>query len=127
VLITTGDSCITSEPFLITPSKLDEIKIPTDTVLCENDTILLAPAYEGITYHLNGAESSTITINQGGVYSIIATDVYGCDKTFNTNVVQQSCSDCIAYIPTAFTLKCDGLNDLFKPKFYCFIPCFQCM
>jgi gliding motility-associated-like protein len=126
VLITTADSCITAEPILITASKLDDIKIPADTMMCTNDTLLLAPAFDGITYNLNGSVSSTVRINQQGSYTIIATDLYGCERTFNTNVVQQSCSDCDAYVPSAFTPNGDGLNDLFKPKFYCFVPQFHC-
>ncbi len=125
VLINTGDSCITSEPFLITPDKLDEIKIAADTSFCADDTILLAPAFDGITYTVNGFTSSSVFVNKESDYTITATDVYGCERIFNTHVIRQNCSDCTAYVPGAFTPNGDGLNDLFKPKFYCVIPKFH--
>ncbi len=125
VEITTPDSCIISEPIMITSSKLENIKIPTDTFFCENDTLLLAQKYNGITYTVNGLTSSSVMINKEGNYTIVATDVYGCQKIFTTNVTQQNCADCEAFIPSAFTPNGDGLNDLFKPKFFCYITQFH--
>jgi gliding motility-associated-like protein len=126
VLITTPGKCITSEPFLVTASRLNQIKIPADTVLCVNDTILLSPALPGITYIINGLTNSEVKINAIGDYTIVATDVYGCQKIFNTNITQQNCADCTIYVPSAFTPNGDGLNDVFKPKLNCLSYEFHC-
>ncbi|MEP7318910.1 MAG: gliding motility-associated C-terminal domain-containing protein [Panacibacter sp.] len=126
VLITTDSACIISEPFLITPSQLNEIHIPADTTLCLNNTLNLAPALDGIIYTVNGSTNSVVAITKEGMYTITATDIYGCEKTFSTKVTEQNCSDCDALIPTAFTPNGDGLNDMFKAKILCSFTYFNC-
>ena len=118
-LISTPGKCIITEPFLVTPGGLNEINIPADTVLCTNSSLVLAPAMDGITYNINGAINADVTINKQGNYSIIATDNYGCQRSFKINVVEKKCSDCEPAIPNAFTPNGDGLNDVFKAKFFC--------
>ena len=126
VLITTTDKCITSEPYLITSSKLGDIQIPADTGICINDTLLLSPAILGITYNVNGLISNEVRINTPGSYTITATDVNGCERMFNTIITQQNCTDCNMYVPAAFTPNGDGLNEVFKPKLNCYASVFHC-
>jgi gliding motility-associated-like protein len=125
VLISTPGKCIITEPFLVTPGGLDKLNIPADTVLCTNSSLVLAPAMDGITYSINGVINTDVTITKQGNYSIIATDNYGCQRTFKINVVEQKCSDCEPSIPNAFTPNSDGLNDIFKAKFFCSISEFD--
>jgi gliding motility-associated-like protein len=124
-LITTGDSCITTEPFLITPSKLDQVHVPADTDICDDNVLLLAPAITGITYTVNGFTDTSVRINAEGSYTITATDIYGCQRNFTSIVIKQNCSDCIAFIPSAFTPNNDGLNDIFRPRLYCALSRFH--
>ena len=119
VLITTPNKCITSEPFLVAGSKLNTIRIPRDTILCLNDTMVLSPALDGISYNVNGETNPVVTITNEGLYNITATDASGCEKNFVTNITKQNCAECDAYIPGAFTPNGDGLNDLFKPTLKC--------
>lgn len=120
VRITTSDKCIITEPFFVAPGNLDKINIPKDSFICNMNTpIVLAPALEGISYTINGENDTSVIITHTGNYNIIATDSYGCQKTFNTVITQQNCTDCDASVPTAFTPNGDGLNDLFKPKLFC--------
>ena len=93
--------------------------MPTDTILCDNNEIVLAPAIDGITYSINGTTADNVTIASQGSYSITATDNFGCVRSFNVNVVQQKCTDCDLFIPSAFTPNSDGLNDIFKAKSHC--------
>ena len=118
VLISTSGKCITTEPFLVSGA-LNKINIPADTVLCDNNDLVLAPAIDGISYSINGVTADDVTITRQGSYSIIATDNFGCQRTFNVNVVERKCTDCDLYIPTAFTPNSDGLNDVFKANSYC--------
>jgi len=126
VLITTTDKCITSEPYLITTSKLGDIKIPVDTGICINDTLLLSPAITGITYDINGLTSDEVRISTPGNYTITASDVNGCERIFNIMITQENCTDCNIYVPAAFTPNGDGLNDVFKPKLNCYASAFHC-
>jgi gliding motility-associated-like protein len=125
VLITTNEKCITSEPLLVTQSKVNKISIPPDTTLCGDDTLLLSPALDGVQYIINGTISRYVAIDQEGSYTITATDGNGCQKVFNTHVVKQNCADCNAYVPGAFTPNGDGLNDVFKAKLACFASSFH--
>ncbi|WP_158638303.1 gliding motility-associated C-terminal domain-containing protein [Panacibacter ginsenosidivorans] len=128
VTINTSYKCIISEPFLITASKLSEIKIPADTIFCtENNSIILSPAFDGITYNINGLISSVVNITKEGSYTIVASDATGCQKTFNANVRKTNCSGCEAHMPTAFTPNGDGMNDLFRPRFNCNVSAFEFM
>jgi len=125
VVITTNNKCVTTEPFLITSTKLNEVRIPQDSFLCDNNTLLLSPSFPGITYSINGLKTDAVIITNAGNYTIIASDEYGCQKIFNTNITQQNCAECIVYIPTAFTPNNDGLNDVFRPKLDCFPASFH--
>ncbi|HET9824997.1 MAG TPA: gliding motility-associated C-terminal domain-containing protein, partial [Chitinophagaceae bacterium] len=124
-VITTPGKCVTTEPFLILANGLRQLHIPADTTLCANGTLLLAQPIDGITYYLSGVASSEIMIRNQGSYSITATDNYGCQRIFATNVVEQKCEDCAPSLPNAFTPNGDGHNDIFRPKLFCNISEFD--
>lgn len=125
-VITTAEKCITTEPFLVTKSRLSDIHIPKDTFLCTHSGMLIAPALDGITYHLNGASLSEVSINQPGHYTIIASDIYGCEKNFDITVAEQNCDECEVLVPTAFTPNGDMINDIFRAKLFCNAAQFNC-
>jgi gliding motility-associated-like protein len=119
VLISSPGKCVITEPFLVAPSGLNKLIIPTDTTLCTGSILILAPAIDGVTYITNGVTRNDVTVNKQGIYNITANDNYGCQRSFTTNVVEHKCSDCEPSIPDAFTPNNDGLNDLFRAKFFC--------
>ena len=111
VRITYPDSCLISETFSVEINELDKLNLPSDTSLCEKDTLLLAPALKGITYQWNGNSDTAVRIFAEGIYDIIATNANGCSRNFTVNVHAQSCS---LFMPNAFTPNGDGKNDLFR-------------
>jgi len=125
-IITTTQKCVATEPFLVTRSRLNDIHIPKDTFLCTHNGMQISPALDGITYDVNGAIVNEVSINQVGYYTIKATDIYGCQKTFNLTVVEQNCGECEVLVPNAFTPNGDMLNDLFKAKLFCSSSQFNC-
>jgi gliding motility-associated-like protein len=111
VRITYPDSCLISETFSVEINELDKLNLPSDTSLCEKDTLLLAPALKGITYQWNGNSDTAVRIFAEGIYDIIATNANGCSRNFTVNVHAQNCS---LFMPNAFTPNGDGKNDLFR-------------
>lgn len=114
VRISNADTCFISEPLAVGLSKLSSLSIPKDTSFCVNDSLILAPSLNGVTYTSNGRSSSFVTITRGGTYNIVATDAKGCTKTFNVAVSAEDCTGIDLFMPNAFTPNGDGKNDLFR-------------
>ncbi|MEO7802700.1 MAG: gliding motility-associated C-terminal domain-containing protein [Ginsengibacter sp.] len=111
VKIETADSCVVSEPFVAGKNSLSRLRIPADTFICTGDSLLLAPAIDGIIYTVDGAVNSSVEILKQGFYNISAIDMNGCSRPFSVSVAEQNCN---IYLPNVFTPNGDGLNDVFR-------------
>lgn len=114
VRISKDGNCKISEPLTFPVSKLLQLKFPTDTSICKNDTLLLGMALPDVNYSWNGQQGKIVTISEPGIYNITATDSLGCQKNFSVNVRFKECAACNVFMPNAFTPNGDGLNDVLK-------------
>ncbi len=77
----------------------------------------------------NGASTASITVQAPGLYWVRMSNV--CETKTDTVLVQPySCEPpqpeaCGLVMPTAFSPNADGLNDDFKPKYYCEITNYE--
>jgi gliding motility-associated-like protein len=84
--------------------------LPTDTIVCANDSVTLYPGkYDSYLWH-DGSSQSSYTTKRPGIYSVTVSNQCGA-TTVNTVV---NPSSCIVYFPSAFTPNGDGKNDVFR-------------
>jgi gliding motility-associated-like protein len=88
--------------------------------LCIGDSVLIGPT-DGITDSIvwsDGFLGTPRYVSEPGEYTISFIGV--CEnRTISIFVEDQSCEDCVAYIPNAFTPNSDGSNDVFFPITQC--------
>lgn len=114
VRISNNVSCTTSEPFLVSADNLGNLRLPSDTTICINDTLHLAPPISGVSYIVNGTSSSEVNIIKDGSYVITASDGLGCSKNFSVSVTAEDCANAAVLMPNSFTPNADGINDYFR-------------
>ena len=105
------DSIVTLDLTMSTNIGFD-IDLGQDTSIC-NGPVLLTPG-TGFNSYLwsNGSSSSSIIVSEEGSYTVIVTNLNGCEGT-DTIEVQSDC-DFAIYVPNVFTPNGDGINDLFR-------------
>ncbi len=114
VRISNNITCTVSEPYTVAANSLATLSLPADTSFCKNDTLVLAPAINGIVYNVNGRSDSVIEITAEGAYYVVASDSKNCTKTFNVIVHKNDCLTNKLFIPNSFTPNGDGKNDVFR-------------
>ncbi len=78
-----------------------------DTIVCSGESLLLSPAGNWDVYVWNdGSNTSTLSISNGGTYSVTVTDVSGCTVA-DTVVVEQPNPDLSGLVATGDTV-CPG-------------------
>ncbi len=107
-------NCSITDTINVTVKLFPQNLFPRDTIVCNDDVVILDG---GIAYSYlwsNGDTTKTIEINKSGNYSVILTHPGNCKKRYDFSVEFEKCS-CILMLPTAFTPNNDGINDVFRP------------
>jgi gliding motility-associated-like protein len=125
VRISDASGCKISEPLLLKGSILSAIQIPSDTSSCNGDTLRLGTPLPGVNYSWNGKKDTIVTINQTGQYTITASDILGCTRSFIVNATIKDCIACTVFVPNVFTPNDDGKNDKLKGHTNCTIKDYQ--
>jgi gliding motility-associated-like protein len=89
--------------------------LPSDTAVCAYTNFMIGPIPGFDKYSWNtGETSSSIMVNQPGIYSLTVTDNNSCVGSDTINVNPKPCTEGI-FVPNAFTPNGDGHNDLLRP------------
>lgn len=88
VVVTQG-SCTVSDAITITTIAAPVFDLGPDQTLCTGDAIVLNATVTGAS-HLwsTGAQSPTITVTQGGAYSVTVTNAAGCSATDAISIIE---------------------------------------
>lgn len=79
--------CPKSDTIIIEESSWKVEILPKDTKICLGDSIIIYSSNEFENYIWSTGETSrSITVREAGVYSVYATDIYGCIDSVSTNI-----------------------------------------
>ena len=86
VTVTMSNGCASSASLVVTIGTTPTPTILGNTTICQGETTILT-ATGGVSYAWsNGGTSNSTTVNQSGVYTVIATNAEGCSATANVTV-----------------------------------------
>ncbi|MDE5575626.1 MAG: gliding motility-associated C-terminal domain-containing protein [Bacteroidales bacterium] len=112
-VVMTYEGCEDSKSFVVEERPSPNIGFPSDTVMCQRDSILLAGPEAMETYRWqDGTSGQTYLVNTEGLYSLYV-ELMGCSDYNEVFVHEDFCSN--LYFPSAFTPNGDGSNDVFGP------------
>lgn len=96
------------------------VDLGKDRAKCEDSTLTFhATNCSACTYTWStGSTMSSIEVTEKGMYWLKVDNNNGCQYADTVNVENVKC-ECTLYIPNSFTPNNDGLNDVFKPVYYC--------
>ena len=105
--------CTDEGSFLLTERPVPEWTFPTDTSICNRDSLLLQGP-EGADNYLwqDGSGQTWFLVRNAGLYTLTVTDS-GCANEKSVYVETEFCSP--VFFPSAFTPNGDGINDAFGP------------
>ncbi|MBD5388420.1 gliding motility-associated C-terminal domain-containing protein [bacterium] len=107
------DGCEGSQSFVVEERPSPRIGFPSDTVMCQRDSILLEGPGAMETYRWqDGTSGQSYLVNTEGLYSLYV-ELMGCSDYNEVFVHEDFCSN--LYFPSAFTPNGDGNNDSFGP------------
>ena len=91
-----------------------------DTVICDDSQLFYSPS--GSWYSDEGP-ANLIIISEAGNY--IYNETNACSTVEHELIVATKDCNCYVYVPNTFTPDGNGINDTFKPEFYCEFEWYQ--
>ena len=113
------EGCTITDTVRVLNPELPYSQLP-DTVICDDRSIVIPAPLPGVYQWSNGANTSSIQVNQGGEYRLTVTNECG-DFVFKKLVDDENCK-CRVYIPNAFSPNDDGKNDFLDVFMKCKYP-----
>lgn len=105
VEVTNEWGCTNSDTVNLTLKPSPEVDLGPDTLVCEGGTVPLDAGDDGIDYYWNtGDTTQTIVVDDGGNYSVLVTNEFGCMATDTIHVTVEG------YAPTIDGIIVDNLS-----------------
>jgi gliding motility-associated-like protein len=116
VIVKNANGCVGKDTTIITTiATIPSNFLKKDTAICIYNNIEVKPNQVFQNYLWStGSTTSSITVNNPGLYSLKVKNNSGCEGVDSISVTLKDCVKGF-YMPTAFTPNKDGVNDFIKP------------
>ena len=114
----TIDGCSFSDSVNVEYLNPPDFALPNDTIICENDRIVIDIPQGNYTILWNDSNSSNHRVfDLAGNYSVTISNQ--CGTVYDAFALEYKNCNCYIYFPNAFTPVGDGLNECFTPVYNC--------
>ena len=123
--LTISNDCGSStDEILVRQSGPIALNLPSDTILCQGERLVLNAESENIEYYVwqDNSTDPRYEVQKPGLYTVLAGNE--CEEV-SASVLISACEVCRVYVPNAFSPDGDGVNDSFAPFADCLIENFS--
>ncbi len=106
--------CVARDTFQLEVLTSPDVYLGGTAIICtDNDEFVTLNAGPGTSYFWlpGGDTTSTLTVTEPGMYSVLVSHANGCNKS-DSIIISEVCTETL-FVPGAFTPNSDGKNDLF--------------